>query len=354
MSTLHQFLAGAAPGDAITEQALAINRWLRELGFVSHLYALHVESGVTDSVRPLATYRRARGEEFAILHHSIGSDVVDTLLRQGLRLILVYHNVTPPEFFHHTEPYLARLARQGQEQLELLRAQTALAIADSRFNATELLKHGYRETSVLPITLYTERYDLPGNADLTRQIIARAPNLLFIGRLAANKRQEDLVKLLYFVRRARPDAHLYLVGEHWQSGYAAWVTDLAEELGVSDGVTLTGKVSQMDMVTYLKSADLYVSMSEHEGFGVPLIESMYLGLPVMAYDATAVAETLGGAGILFRRKRYAELAELIDLFLEDEPLRRRVVERQRERVQAFLEPAVRRQFVSLLERLNLC
>lgn len=354
MGTLHQFLAGAAPGDAITEQALAISRWLRELGFVSHLYALHIESGMVDSVRPLATYRRARDEDYAILHHSIGSDVVDTLLRQRLGVILVYHNVTPPEFFHHTEPYLARLARQGREQLGQLRPQTALAIADSRFNAAELLKEGYRETAVLPITLYAGRYQLPSDPDLTRQIVSRAPNLLFIGRLAANKRQEDLVKLLYFLRRVRPEAHLYLVGERWQSGYAAWVTDLAEELGVSDGLTLTGKVSQTEMVTYLKSVDLYVSMSEHEGFGVPLIESMYLGLPVMAYAAAAVAETLGGAGILFRQKHYAELAELIDLLLDDEPLRRRIVERQRQRVQAFLEPTVRRQFVSLLEGLNLC
>ncbi len=110
---------------------------------------------------------------------------------------------------------------------------------------------------------------------------------------------------------------------------------------------ITGHVTHRDMITYYRRADVYVSMSEHEGFGKPLIESMYCGLPVLAYASSAVPDTLGGAGVLFHHKDYEALAELVVLLLEDDDLRRRVIERQFARVQSFLEPRVRQQFVAL-------
>jgi glycosyltransferase involved in cell wall biosynthesis len=178
--------------------------------------------------------------------------------------------------------------------------------------------------------------------------------LLFIGRLAPNKRQEDLVKLLYCLRRIRPEARLILVGDRWEVGYDRWVEQLAAEMGLGQAVTLAGKVSSAEMVAYLRSADCYVSMSDHEGFGVPLIESMYLGLPVVAYGSAAVPETMGGAGLVFYEKAYEHLAELIDMLLADEAWRRRLIAGQQARAQAFLEPRVRRLFVAQLERVGLC
>jgi glycosyltransferase involved in cell wall biosynthesis len=95
------------------------------------------------------------------------------------------------------------------------------------------------------------------------------------------------------------------------------------------------------LVTYYRLADLYVSMSEHEGFGQPFIESMYLGLPILAYAAAAVPDTLGRSGVLFRRKTYEPLAELVDICIRDGELRRRIMDVQRERASLFLEPRVR-------------
>jgi glycosyltransferase involved in cell wall biosynthesis len=351
---LHQFLAGATAGDAITEQALLMRRWLRELGFASEVYALHVEPSVEEVVLPLGGYRRGRDESQAVYHHSIGSDVADRLLEVGLPLILVYHNVTPPEFFLRTEPALAYLSRRGSQQLAELRPRTALALADSTFNAADLRREGYDDIAVMPITLQTERYDLPPDEALAARLDGERPRLVFVGRLSANKRQEDLVKLLYYVRRARPRARLDLVGAPWQPGYSAWIAELAAELGVGDGLTLTGKVTQQEMVTYLRTADVYVSMSEHEGFGMPLIESMYVGVPVLAYDVAAVGETMGGAGVLFRRKEYEYLAEVVVQLLEDGALRERLITRQRRRAADFLEPRVREQFVALLREREVC
>jgi glycosyltransferase involved in cell wall biosynthesis len=352
--TLHQFLTGATAGDAITQQALMMNGWLRDLGFASDIYAWHIHPSMVHAVQSIATYRRARDETWGIYRHSIGSDVPDFLVEQGLRLVLIYHNITPPEFFEGIDPLRAHLARLGIEQLRLLRPQTGLALADSPYNAGDLRRAGYPAPSVLPISLQTAQYDLPLNAGLAAGLPPAGPKLLFIGRLAPNKRQEDLLHLLVCLRRLRPEARLYLVGDRWEIGYDTWLEAMAAHLGVADGLALTGKLSQTDMITYLRSTDFYVSMSEHEGFGVPLVESMYLGLPVLAYGVTAVPDTLGGAGVLFFEKRYEHLAELIGLLAADEPLRRRIIARQREQAREFLEPRVRQRFVAYLQGLNLC
>jgi glycosyltransferase involved in cell wall biosynthesis len=351
---LHQFLTGATEGDAITDQARLIHRWLREMGFESDIYAWHLHPSMEADVRPMTAYRRARGEAWAIYHHSIGSDVPEFLARRELRLILIYHNVTPPEYFEGSDPLRVHLARQGIAQLAALRPQIGLALAVSTYNEDDLRRLGFEATAVVPICLRAERYDLPAEPGPTATIAPDSPRLLFIGRFAPNKRQEDLVKLLYCFRRVRPQARLILVGDRWEVGYDRWVEQLAAELGLAGSVTLTGKVSQAAMVAHLRSADCYVSMSDHEGFGVPLIESMYLALPVVAYGAAAVPETMGGAGVVFYHKAYEHLAELLDILLADAAWRRRLVAGQQARARDFLEPRVRRLFAAQLEKVGLC
>lgn len=351
---LHQFVTGASAGDAITMHTLHIQRWLRSMGFVSEIYAEFIDESMGDEVRPLATYRRARNEHLAIYHHSLGSNVASFLQNLSIKLLLIYHNVTPPEFFSHISAAWAHRAQQGQTQLHQLRSQTCLALADSPFNEQDLITSGYKVTGVLPITLTPADYDLPSLPHLAAELQIDGPNLLFVGRLAPNKKQADLVKLLYYLKRMRPGARLFLVGDRWTVGYDRWVEKLAAEFGLTESVILTGKVSQQEMVTYYRTADLYISMSEHEGFGKPLIESMYLGLPVLAYACTSVPDTLGGASVLFRQKDFAGLAELVDILLTDKLLCQRLISRQKQRVQAFFEPQVEETFGRYLTLLGEC
>lgn len=351
---LHQFLTGATSGDAITTQALIFRRWLRDEGYDSHIYAQHVHESMLDEVQPLSAYRRGgRSEAVAIYHHSIGSDVAGFLQAHGPSLILVHHNVTPAHFFTHVDPAWAQRARLGAEQLRQLRPAVALALADSAYNELELHEAGYEETRVVPIVLEAAQYDLPDDPAMLAALQAGGPNLLFVGRLAPNKRQEDLVKLLYCLRRLRPTARLLLVGDRWDMGYDGWVERLAAELDLSDAVTLTGKVSQQAMVTAYRHADLYVSMSEHEGFGKPLVESMLLDLPVLAYAAASVPYTLGASGVKFYHKDFERLAELVAILLEDGDLRARLIAGQRQKAQQFLESNVRARFLAALELLKL-
>ena len=349
---LHQFVESIAVGDATSDHVFLLRDWLREAGFVSEIYTMHcIDEKLTGETTPYTSYRPTMPNELIIFHHAIGSDVLDYIIDQAYPIILIYHNVTPPEFFATTNPALTRQLVRGLEQLKRAKPLTRLALSDSAFSEGELQAQGFPNTGVLPIVLDERPYTIPINQTLQNQLQQRGPMLLFVGRLAPNKKQEDLIKLLYFYRRIQPDAHLVLVGSLHGKEYVTWLQAFAEKLGVADAVTMTGHVSQQDMVTYYKTADLFVSMSEHEGFGKPLIESMYLGLPVMGYGVTAVPHTLGSAGILFHQKDFEALAELTDILIQDTTLRTNIIAKQKQHVQIFLEPYVRNQWQGYLDQL---
>lgn len=351
---LHQFTEGVHVGDAVTDQVLLIQRWLRDLGFLSDIFAERLEPAFAGQVRHAAEYNPDPGERCLIHHHAVGSDIAERLRRIDRPQMLIYHNITPPEFFAATNPIMARQLDQGRAQLAEMRSRTLLALGDSGYNVRELTELGFSPTGVLPIVLDESKYDRPLNQELAAECGRHQPLLLFVGRLVPNKRQEDLIKLVYCLRRIKPQSRLVLVGSPHVQPYVEWQRELAASLGLdNDAVHWTGHVTQEDMLTYYRCADVYVSMSEHEGFGKPLIESMYLGLPVVAYASTAVPDTLGDAGVLFYEKDYEALAELLATIVEDSDLRRRIIARQAERVRQFLEPQVRRQFEAMLRRLEL-
>lgn len=349
---LHQFIIGATPGDAITDHARLLQRWLRAAGFETEIYAESIHPALEGQIHPLERYRPARPGERVILHHSIGSQLVEDLLGKEVRFFLIYHNITSPEFFEPFDPQLALQMRRGLEQLQRLRERTVLALADSAFNAVALRQFGYPRVEVLPIVLDPVAYEGLPNPDLLARYADGATHLLFVGRLVPNKRQEDLNKLLYWYRRIDPSARLFLVGSPWLPAYAQWLKELAEELGLGESVVFASRVPQADLLAYYRLAHVFVSMSEHEGFGKPLIESMYFGVPVVAYATAAVPETVGGAGLLFRHKHYEALAEVVDMVAREGSLRARLIARGRERAAQFLEPAVRpiwEEFLNSLE-----
>ncbi len=352
MPTLHQFTEAAAPGDAITDHALQLRQWLRQMGYTSNIYSLHISDHLAHEIKPISTYRRSPAEKHIIYHHGIGSEVVNILCAQSLPVILIYHNITPPEFFATLDPALAQQLIWGREQLPLLVPRTHLALGVSPYNIAELQAVGFTRTGVLPIAINAAAYQHTDPTPLlTEKLTTQKPLLLFVGRLVPNKRQEDLIKLLYYIHRINPQVKLALVGSPWTHTYADWLKDLTLELDLQDSVLFTNFVTFSDMVTYYKVADLYLSMSEHEGFGKPLIESMLLDLPILAYASSGIPGTLGNAGILFHDKNYEALAELVTLLLDDQPLRQKILTRQRERVQFFLEDQVQQAWQNLIKDL---
>ncbi|MGH7821891.1 MAG: glycosyltransferase family 4 protein [Candidatus Binatia bacterium] len=349
--SVHQLVPNLAFGDAISQQAMTLRGLLRGLGRRSEIYAENVDVRLRGEARPYRRFREEQGDDcHVVFHFSLGSAVTDFYRLLPNPRTLVYHNITPPEFFRGVNEQVARLCALGREELVSLRSTCRIALADSEFNRRELEALGFERTEVLPIVLDPERYEQRSVRRLERAYRDGHVNFLHVGRLVPNKRIEDVLKTFWFYRRKiNADSRLFLVGiDTDMEIYSFALRSLVEELGLP-GVVFAGRVTERALVTYYRLAHVYLCMSEHEGFCAPLVEAMHFGVPVIAYAAGAVPDTLGGAGALVFEKRFAELAELASLVCEGAGLREAMVSAGRARASDFVPEAVLPNVRRLLE-----
>ena len=327
---VHQLVAALSYGDAIGNEALAIQGHLRRAGFESDIFAERVHPRMAHLARPLWEYGDVSSPETVCLFHfSIGSAAGRLIYHAPDRLVSIYHNITPADWFLGFHPHLAGLCHHGRRELAAFAARTELGLADSEFNRRELEAAGYRRTAVLPIVLDLDDCRRPASPVARRLYDDGRVNVLFVGRIIPNKRIEDLIGVFaLYQRHVEPRSRLLLVGDY--RGHERYYDRLQERvrrLG-ADEVVFTGHVDDDDLRAYYSAGDVFLCLSEHEGYCVPLLEAMAFGLPVIAYDAGAVAETLRGGGILLREKRPEVVAELLGRVHEDGALRAAVLRTQ--------------------------
>jgi glycosyltransferase involved in cell wall biosynthesis len=328
---VHQLLAALSYGDAIGNEALAIQRRLRSAGHESEIFAELVHPRVAHLARPLHEYRSVSSPEtVCVFHFSIGSAAGRLIHHAPDRLVVIYHNITPARFFLGFHPHLAGLCHHGRRELEAFAPRAELALGDSEFNRQELEQAGFRRTGVLPIVLDLSLYERPPSAVVQRMYDDGRTNVLFVGRIIPNKKIDDLIRsFALFQRFVNPQSRLLLVGDHRGfERYLDRLLELVRELRV-DQVVFSGQVDDDELYAYYRLADVFLCLSEHEGFGVPLQEAMLFGVPVVAYDAGAVRETLHGAGLLLKEKSPELVAELLDRLTHGGELRRALVASQK-------------------------
>jgi glycosyltransferase involved in cell wall biosynthesis len=338
LATVHHFHPTLVPADAISNHVVALHELARRDGWDSRVYAIESTRALDGGVLPYRRlFRAVRPEDTFILHFSMGNEVFDQLVKLPARKVLVYHNVTPAEFFTGINPHAALHAQLGRKQLATLAAPVELGVGVSDYNRRELESAGFKRTAVVPLLIDWRAYDQAPDPAVLAQWSTVRTKLLFVGRIAPNKRQDDLIRLIAYYRACiDPEAQLILVGAYRdQPQYHGRLRALAAELGIGAAVTFTGSVSLAALVAYYRSATAFVSLSEHEGFGVPLLEAMRFDLPVVAYDAGAVAETLGEAGLRVKTRELPEIAELVGLVGERGDLREALVAAGRRRVADF-------------------
>ena len=341
MAAIHQLVAGFSNGDAISNEALVLRRIFRSWGYASDIFSerRRILPELRREARDIADCAGAFGpSDVALLHLSIGSPVNDLFPSLPSAKVILYHNVTPPHYFQTIQPRIAYDLDKGLRQVRALAGVAKVNMADSRFNAGELASLGYRDVKTLPLVLDADRLNTTPDRVQMKKLNDGKINVLFVGRCAPNKRiEDDLLAFSYFQRFVEPESRFIHVGSFaGTERYYYYHLSVARDLRLHS-VVFTQSVSQPLLNAYYRRAHVFLTMSEHEGFCIPLVESMFHDVPVLAYAAAAVPETLDGAGCLVREKSFETIAELMGRLVHDKSLRKAVIARQRQRVTQYFK-----------------
>lgn len=327
---VHQVLATLGYGDAIGHEVLGIQRVLRRAGYESDIFVETADPRLEPLTRDYRELVDASDPANLLLHHfSIGSKASRTAYALPDRMALIYHNITPPEFFADAHPTLARQCFRGRREIHAYVDRCDLALGDSEYNRQDLESLGFSRTAVLPVIPDLGHLDDPADWFVANQFDDDWTNVIFVGRVIGNKKIENLIRAFHvYHTRHNPRSRLLIVGVFSVfERYFAALTHLVNSLGLTD-VHFVGHVSDAELIAYYELADLFLCASEHEGFCVPLIEAFYKQVPVIAYAATAVPSTMDGAGVLYEDRNPVHVAALMEAVLSDPDLQDRIVEGQ--------------------------
>lgn len=325
--TVHQFHPHTAAGDAITQQMIFLRHALRDSGVDGEIFSMRNRAPEAFQIRPFVP-ARLWDCDLLLIHHSQGNPQLGTLLNMPIAKAMVYHNITPAHFFRH-DAEMCRLSVEGREQLESLRQGSQVTFADSEFNAEELRAAGFGDVRLLPL------FDLerPVTAlESTARAAGEPATLLFVGRVCPHKNQAQLLEVLYYLNRFSGNKYrLMLVGKQ-DLLYRRYLDNLIALWKLEDWVEFRSGLNSVQLEATYRAADAFVCMSQHEGFCVPLVEAMRFGLPVFSVLRAAIGETLGDAGVQILSHRSDQIAEAIDVVLQDPTARETILKGQAERL----------------------
>jgi L-malate glycosyltransferase len=355
LTAIHQFLPVFAPGDAIGNHVLRIQRILRDAGYDSEIFAGDIHHPVRRFAAHFNEFAPSGERPWLLYHLSTGSVMAEWLTHRPEPLMVDYHNITPPEYFERWSPEAAEITRAGRREMRKLASFTRFAFADSAYNAAELQAEGYPDPAVAPILIDFAEYDAdPDRAALSRlrRIGAKGgAHWLFVGRLSANKCQHDVIAAFAVYRRLfDPAARLSIVGGRTALLYSRALERLAAELEITEAVDFTDSLSFPQLLAYYRTADVFVSLSEHEGFCVPVIEAMHFGVPVVAYASTAVPDTVGDAAVVLPEKDPVIVATAVQRVLAEEALRTSLIDAGHRRVEHFSFERNSRRMLEVIEK----
>ncbi|MGQ9581790.1 MAG: glycosyltransferase family 4 protein [Armatimonadota bacterium] len=341
----------------MSNHTIELMKLLRKWGHRSEIYVVDCDPRVAQYCCHYTSYQDS-DEDVLMYQYGTSSELTRFLIPRLHRTILSYHNVTPAHFFASVEPEIATILQKARDDLYTLAGHVKAVITDSEYNRCDLQTMGFRDITVLPPLFDLSALQRSAESRYGRRIVQRYCdgylNILFVGRLAPNKCQDDLIRaLVYYKRVIDARARLILVGGSPSLRYRVHLEMIAKHLGVEEDVHFVEQVRmERGFGGYYKAASVFLCLSEHEGFCIPLIESMYCDLPVIAYASSAIPETLGGCGILVTEKRYDVIGELMYNLANDQELRQELLLSQHLRAETFRKEVVEAQFRSWIARLE--
>lgn len=349
-----QMVPSMAYGDAVGNDVIALHDVLKRNHFKTGIYAENIDPRLpNDLVKKISALPKLQETDVIIWHMAIGTELNYKIADYPARKIMIYHNLTPASFF---EPYCDtswHLCQEGVEQLQYLANKVDYCLADSEYNKYDLIERGgcKKKIDVLPILIPFSDYEkAPNKTVIEKYQNDGYTNILFTGRIAPNKKHEDVISAFYMYQKYyNPKSRLFLVGSYnGMESYYARLMGYVKELGLNN-VYFSGHVKFDEILAYYSIADVFLCMSEHEGFCVPLVEAMKFGVPVVAHENTAIGYTLGGAGVLLKEKKPLETAGVINYIIEHDELRTQIIRKQKERLRDFEHDKIEQQFLKYLK-----
>jgi glycosyltransferase involved in cell wall biosynthesis len=340
MSAVHQFVPMLHRHDAVGEHTRALRDRLVSAGLTSTIYSEIPDPATADETRHYLDYEsESAAGDVLVYQFATESVLAGWLAGRPEPVVINYHSITPPTFFGPWNNGITRLQVGARLELGFLAPRATLGIAVSRFDEQELLQAGCPATTVIPVANVSVPPVDP-DPQLLDRLRSRSPGRghrwLSVGRLAPNKAHHQTIASLFVARASSdPGAQLTLVGSPSEPAYASALEKYAASLGLADSVEFVAGITDAELAAYYRSADVLVMLSDHEGFGVPLVEAMGHGLPIVAFDAGAVREVLGGAGVLLEQKHPSRVATAVARLMADGEKRDRLVEAGRIRFGAM-------------------
>lgn len=349
-----QILPVLAFGDAVGNDTRALKDALISAGYDTEIYAAVIDDRLPKgTAKQFDMLEKLEDDDIVIYHLSTGHAINYKIPKLGGKKVILYHNITPPHFFKDYNKQAMYSCSQGLKAAKHLAKIADYAIADSEFNKQDLISYGFTcDIDVLPILIPFEDYEKKPSDKVIKEYDDDYTNILFTGRVVPNKKHEDLIETFcYYKKYINPKSRLIFVGssagvDHYRGQLEEYVNRLELE-----DVIFTGHIKFDEILAYYKVADVFLCMSEHEGFCVPLIEAMCFDVPVIARDTTAIAGTLGGSGLLLPDNDPLVAAEMLNRVLTDTELREKVIANQRLRLQDFDNKIVKEQFLQIIEKI---
>lgn len=343
-AAIHQFHSGTAPGDAITNQMFALQAEFRKMGFDSHIYSEHIDNEILHSVRHIDSFVPSPNE-LLLVHHSMGHHRINQIIGYSNPIVTVYHNITPArELDVASYKYFSHL---GRSQLSVLASRSVAGIADSNYNRKEMLLSGFSSVEVIPVRTNFREFEIAGELRNSER------DWLFVGRIAPNKGQLEIIQAFnHYHHNVDKSARLHLIGDHKMRTYVDRVGKEIEDLGLISQIDAPGKLDDIALINRYARAGVFVSLSRHEGFGVPLLEAMAANVPVLALESSAVMETMGGAGVLLNSSDPIVVSDAVREVMTNAPYREEILWRQRRRLEKITTFDVSSALHRLLQKIH--
>jgi len=331
---IHQFVPTLIPRDAVGNEVISIQSLLQKFGYDSDILVGNIHPEMIHLCKNYNSIKDKFDADIIIYHHATGTKLLDSILDSKSKIVLIYHNITPSKYFEGINQDAAESSRFGRMQLDKLKNKTSLTFTHSEFSADELRKLGFTSVSVIPYLC-----DFSHLGKINDRIIKKHEsfaNILFVGRITPHKKIENIIKVFaYYHKCINSKSNLFIIGNYiGMEKYFKWLQYLVKKARLSN-VYFENKLNDEELRSFYQLADVFLCMSEHEGFCVPLVESMKFGVPIIAYNSTAIPDTLDNSGILVNDETPEEIGEIIDLIVNDKNLREKIIQKQYQRLKFF-------------------